>query len=124
MKRTLAAIIIICFFQTVNAQLANTSWTGSVTAGGGTINVLWKLTADSSFFYNSDDNSLLDVSVFKVQDSLVTIKKVSGLSGCDGAEGVYTFNVTEKELKLYLVKDDCYDRSDALNKSVFVKQDN
>jgi len=122
MKRTLLALVIISFSHIANAQLANTSWTGTINAGGENINAFWKLTADSSYFYSSDDNSLLDVSVFKVKDSTFTIKKVSGLNSCSEAEGVYTFSLKDNKLTFYLSKDECYDRSSALDKVVFTKQ--
>ena len=91
MKRALLALVIISLGHVANAQLANTTWRGTIFAGGGDINALWRFTADSSYFYSSDDNSLLDVSVFKVQDSTFTAKKVSGLNSCGEAEGVYKF---------------------------------
>ncbi|MEO6719752.1 MAG: hypothetical protein ABIN67_05260 [Ferruginibacter sp.] len=124
MKKLLSALIVICFCQVANAQLANNSWTGTVSAGGGDINALWKLTADSSFFYSNDDNSLLDVSVITIHDSTLTIKKVSGLSGCNETQvGVYTFNITDDKLKIYLVKDECDERGEVLDKSSFIRQD-
>ena len=123
MKKIFAALILACVFQTATAQLSNTSWKGSIQADGSTINALWKLTADSSYFYNSDDNSLLDVSVFKVQDSTVTIRKVSGESSCDESEGVYKFTVANGEFKLYLLKDDCSDRVHASNNNTFRQAD-
>ena len=122
MKRTLLALVIISLGHVANAQLANTTWTGTISAGGGDINALWRLTADSSYFYSSDDNSLLDVSVFKVQDSTFTVKKVFGLNSCSEAEGVYKFSLKENQLIFYVVKDDCYDRSGALDKVVFTRQ--
>lgn len=119
MKKIIAALIIACSFQIADAQLANTSWTGSISTGGGSMNALWKLTADTSYFYNSDDNVLVDVSVFKVQDSTVTIRRVSGESSCDDTEGVYKFTVANGEFKLFVVKDACTDRADALDKNTF-----
>ena len=123
MKRTLTAIIIICFCQTAKAQLANTTWTGTIMAGGDNLNILLKLTSDTSFFYNNDDNSLLDVSVFKVQDSTLSLRKVSGLSNCGEEEGIYKFVLKDSSLNLYLAKDDCTDRSNALDKSVFTRKE-
>jgi len=122
MKRTLLALVIICFSHMANAQLANTSWTGTINAGGTSMGAFWRLTADSSYFYSSDDNSLLDVSVFKVKDSIFTVRKVSGMNSCSEAEGVYTFSLKDNKLTFYLLKDECYDRSGALDKVVFTKQ--
>ena len=123
MKKILGAIIILCVCQAADAQLANTTWTGTVNAGGSNINALLKLTADSTYFYNNEDNSLLDVSLFKLKDSTITLKKVSGLSSCTEAEGVYTITLKGNELQFTLVKDDCYDRSGTLDKATFIKQE-
>ena len=123
MKRVLTAIMIICFCHAAKAQLANTTWTGSIMAGGNNLNILWHLASDTSFFYNNDDNSLLDVSVFKVQDSTLSLRKVSGLSNCGEEEGVYKFVIKDNTLNLYLAKDDCSDRSDALDKSVLTRKE-
>ena len=123
MKKTFATVIIICICCTAKAQLANTTWTGTVLAGGDNLNVLWKLASDTSFFYNNDDSSLLDVSIFKVQDSTISIRKVSGLSNCGEDEAVYTFILKDNNLNLYLTKDDCSDRSGALDKAVFTRKD-
>lgn len=122
MKKVFTVFIIICFCQAARAQFANTNWTGTITAGGSTINILWNLAADTSFFYNNDDNTLLDVSVYKVQDSTLSLKKVSGLSSCDEEEGIYKFVLNGNDLMLYLSKDSCTDRSEALDKSIFTKK--
>jgi hypothetical protein len=122
MKKIFTAFLVIIFANVANAQLANSSWTGTINAGGNDINILWKLTADSSFFYNNDDNSLLDVATYKVQDSTLTIKKVSGLSSCGEEEGSYRFVITTDEMKLYLLKDDCNDRSEVLDNSKFSRK--
>ena len=119
MKKIIAALVIACSFQIADAQLANTSWTGSIETGNGSMNSLWKITADTSYFYNSDDNTLLDVSVFKVQDSTVSIRRVSGESSCGEEVGLYKFTVINGEFKLYLIKDDCADRAGALDKNTF-----
>ena len=119
MKKIIAVLIVTCCFNATHAQLANTSWTGSIATGGGSMNAFWKFTADTSYFYNSDDNSLVDVSVFKVQDSVFSIRRVSGQSSCDEGEGFYKFNIVNGELKLAVVKDGCTDRADALDKNTF-----
>src|ERR1700712_2842192 len=116
MKLILANILIICFCHVAKAQLANTTWTGNVTAGGDNLNILWKLASDTSFFYNGDDNALLDLSVFKVQDSTLSIRKISGLSSCGDEEGIYKFVLKDNSLNLFLVKDICSDRYGALDK--------
>jgi hypothetical protein len=123
MKKLLSALTVICLCHVANAQLANTAWTGTVSADGSDINALWKFTADSSYFYSNDDNSLLDVSVIKIQDGTITIKKVSGLSGCNDVQaGVYTFSITDNKMKFSLVKDECDERGAILDKAVFTKQ--
>ena len=66
---------------------------------------------------------LLDVSVFRVQDSSISIRKVSGLSNCGEDEAVYTFILKDNNLNLYLTKDNCSDRSGALDKAVFTRKD-
>lgn len=124
MKRFVMILSVICCCQAAKSQLSNTSWTGSINAGGSTFNVTWHLASDSSYMYNNEDKSLLDVSLYKVQDSTLTIKKVSGLSGCNEAEGLYNFNIKGNELKISLYKDDCYDRYDAMDKTTFTKKEN
>ncbi len=124
MKRILAGLIIICFCFTAKAQLANTIWTGTINAGGNNMNILWKLASDTSFFYNNDDNTLLDVSVFKVEDSTFSLHRISGLSSCGEEEGVYKFALKDNNLNLLMVKDACNDRAGALDKSVFIRKEN
>ena len=124
MKRLLAVCIISCCFQIANAQLANTSWTGTIEAGGNTINVLWKVATDTSYFYGTDDNSLLDVSIITIQDGTLNLRKISGLSSCGSEDGLYTFEIKDNTLTIYLKKDDCPDRAAVLDKVSFTKSAN
>lgn len=106
---------------TVNAQLKNTKWKGTIQADNN-MNVILNYKTDTLNVSNADDGSNIETMTYTVKDSVVTLQKVYGQSNCDGiGKGKYNFDIKNDLLYLKLLSDSCSDRSGALNNSTWMK---
>ena len=109
-------IVIATAFNDLNtsAQLANTTWKGTLNIQGG-IDVQFMYGKDTLNVINVEDNSTLETMKYTVKDSIVTIQKISGQSQCDPSSlGKYKFVINNGQMTMSMVSDDCYDRSNAI----------
>lgn len=111
MMITMIAIFMAC---SVNAQFSNTKWKGTLDIDGG-MNVVFQFKSDTLNVVNAYDNTNLETMKYKVDGKIMTIKKLYGESQCDDtALGKYKYAIVKDEMKLNLISDDCYDRSNAI----------
>lgn len=111
MLSTTIAVFMIC---TVNAQFSNTKWKGVLDINGG-MNVVFLFKSDTLNVVNAYDNSSLETMKYAVNGKVITLQKLYGQSQCDeSALGKYKYAIVKNEMKLSLISDDCYDRSNAV----------
>ena len=114
MSKMMIALIATCMACTANAQLSNTKWKGTLDIDGG-MNVVFQFKGDTLNVVNAYDNSSLETMKYKVDGKIMTIKKLYGESQCsESTLGKYKYAIVKDEMKLNLISDDCYDRSNAI----------
>ncbi len=118
-KLFLSAILIFFSMMSGKAQFANTRWTGEVNSDQ-PFNVIWDFKNDTVKVYMLPDSSLLETMTYKVQDSLLVIKKVSGQSDCDDvAVGKYKIDLQNDKVTFFMVDDPCEHRSAGISKETY-----
>jgi len=114
MTKMMIALIVTCIACTANAQLSNTKWKGTLDIDGG-MNVVFQFKGDTLNVVNAYDNSSLETMKYAVDGKVITIQKLYGESQCSGSTlGKYKYAIVKDEMKLNLISDDCYDRSNAI----------
>lgn len=116
-------VLLFTFFAaaSVNAQLANSKWRGTLQLDN-PVEVIFDFGKDSLKCVVAADNSELETMNFSVKDSVLTLKKLYGQSNCDTAEGKYKFAVKDTELTLWVMEDACTDRSSVLDNTKWKKE--
>ncbi|HEV8082456.1 MAG TPA: hypothetical protein VGP55_04600 [Chitinophagaceae bacterium] len=114
MKKVIVLIIISFITISVNAQLANTKWKGTLNIEGG-METLFNFSSDTLIVLNASSNETIETMKYVVKDSVVTLQKLYGNSECDGTTiGTYKFEIKNDAMTLSLVSDGCNDRSGAI----------
>ena len=114
MSKMMITLIVICMTCTANAQFSNTKWKGTLDIDGG-MNVVFQFKGDTLNVVNAYDNSSLETMKYAVDGKILTIKKLYGESQCsESTLGKYKYAIVKDEMKLNLISDDCYDRSNAI----------
>jgi hypothetical protein len=121
MKKFIFVSLASLLAMSVNAQLSNTKWTGTIHSDN-PIDVVFDFRIDTIEVTSLNDGSSLETLSYSVKDSVITLKKLFGQSACDTGEGKYTFAVKNDALYFTLVSDPCNDRSAVLNNSKWDKQ--
>lgn len=113
--KKVVVLIIICFITiSVNAQLANTKWKGTLNIEGG-METLFNFSSDTLIVLNASSNETIETMIYVVKDSIVTLQKLYGNSECDATTiGTYKFEIKNDAMILSLVSDGCNDRSGAI----------
>lgn len=107
--------LIVCLTAcTVNAQFSNTKWKGTLNVDGG-MDVVFHFKGDTLNVVNTYDNSSLETMKYSVDGKVITLQKLWGSSQCsESTLGKYKYAIVKDEMKLSLISDDCYDRSNAI----------
>ena len=121
MKKIMLIAAIVFTGIVANAQLANAKWQGTLQLNSPT-DVILDFKADTLEAITVEDNQVIELMKFAVQDSVLSIWKISGQSQCGDAESKYKFEIKENELTLTLLSDDCPDRSGVLDGTKWKKQ--
>lgn len=100
-------------FGSSEAQLTNTTWKGM-------FNVPYPMEcnfafgADTATLYMSDGSGVVETMKYRVSNDSVFIVKLSGESPCyDEKEAIYSYKITDQELMLVALEDNCEERSNA-----------
>ncbi|MEJ7680364.1 MAG: hypothetical protein WKG06_21420 [Segetibacter sp.] len=121
MKKIVFFFIISFASFTLNAQLKNTKWKGTIQADN-KIDVVFNYRSDTLDVSNIADGSNIETMTYTVKDSILTLQKIYGQSDCDSTgTGKYKFEVKDDLLYITLISDTCDDRSSALNNSKWGK---
>jgi hypothetical protein len=121
MKKIFLIALISCVGAAANAQLANVKWKGTVQMDQ-QVDMFLNFKTDTLEAITAEDGQLIETMKFSIQDSIVSIWKISGQSECSDTESKYKFEIKEDELTLTVVSDDCPDRSSVLDGSKWKKQ--
>lgn len=121
MKKILFLAAIIFAGISAKAQLANAKWKGTLQLNS-PVDVIMDFKTDTLEAITFEDNQVLETMHFSVQDSVLSIWKISGQSECGDSEAKYKYDINDGELTLTLISDDCYDRSGVLDGTKWKKQ--
>jgi hypothetical protein len=114
MKKIIAFALIVITSLTINAQLANTKWKGTLNLDN-PIDAFFNFKTDTLEVLNTEDNSNIESMKFSVNDSVLVIQKLFGQSQCDNsAIGRYKFQINGDEMTWEVMTDDCDDRSQVI----------
>ncbi|WP_018612872.1 hypothetical protein [Segetibacter koreensis] len=121
MKKVMFFLLVSFVSVTVNAQLKNTKWKGTIQADN-KIDVIFNYRNDTLDVSNTADGSNIETMTYAIKDTVLTLQKIYGQSDCDGTgSGKYKFEINGDLLSISLLSDVCNDRSSALNNSKWVK---
>ena len=121
MKKVFFFLLVSFASVTVNAQLKNTKWKGTIQVDD-KIDVVFDYKSDTLEVSNTADGSNIETMTYAVKDSVITLKKVYGQSSCDGTStGKYKFAIKNDVLFLTQISDTCNDRTSALSNSKWTK---
>ena len=114
--KKIALLALICFIvMSADAQLTNTKWKVTLYIPDST-DVIFDFRTDTVEAITEATNESLETTIYTVQDSILTFKKVYGQSDCDDTViGKYKFEMKDDGMFLTLIEDNCSDRSNALN---------
>ena len=114
MKKTIYMLALCFLCLHAHAQLANSKWKTTLHVDP-PINVLFSFSADTLVVTNADDSSSLETLRYSLKDTVLTLQKLYGQSGCDtAAVGTYSCLINTDEMHLKIISDVCNDRSDAI----------
>lgn len=120
MKKLILASTALLISFSINAQLSNTIWKGSIKGDNPRITLL-EFSKDQCIL-NAADNSLIELMSLTINKNVFSLKKLNGQSDCDNVVvGKYEFVLRKDSLFIKTVDDLCDDRSSALNETSWVK---
>lgn len=121
MKKVFLILSAFFVFTASKAQLGNTKWKGTLETDT-KINVVFEYGADTLKVNRAEDGENIETMTYTVKDSIITVKKVSGISDCNASgPGKYSFQIKDDNLLIKLVSDACDNRSGVLNNSKYTK---
>ena len=121
MKEIIFIFLVTLISITVNAQLKNTKWKGTIHSDND-IDVVFDYRSDTLQVINVADSSNLETMTYAIKDSVLSLQKIYGQSACNvTGKGKYKFEIKDDLLYITLLSDDCNDRSSALNNSKWIK---
>jgi hypothetical protein len=121
MKKVLLLILISFVTVSVQAQLSDTKWTGTLQLED-PFEIVFEFKKDTLEVNKVADNSSVESMKYSIQDSVITLQKIEGQSDCgSSAPATYKFAVKEDQLHFTLISDDCADRSSVLDNSKWKK---
>jgi hypothetical protein len=114
----LATLVVSVY---VDAQLGHTKWKGAI-KGDNPQGAIFKFSKDTLVLYAVADGSVIETMACKMDDKTFTVIKSSGQSDCDTVTpGKYKFEINAGVIDVYVLSDNCGDRSSALDKTSWVK---
>ncbi|HMH34884.1 MAG TPA: DUF3471 domain-containing protein [Puia sp.] len=124
MKTWILVIAATLSFFGSQAQLAGTSWKGTI-KGDNPRNVILNFKENTCSLYTISDSTLVEEMVYSIENKTFTVKKLEGQSDCDNVvPGNYGFSMIKDSMFVKKIKDDCEDRSSALDATKWVKWKN
>jgi hypothetical protein len=115
MKKIVFIVFAMVLSIPMIAQLTNSEWKGTI-KGDNPRNVIMNFRKDSVTVYTISDDQLVESMTYTVKNSVLTLRKLEGMSDCDNdVLGKYKIEIKAGLLYLKTQDDPCYDRSSALD---------
>jgi Domain of unknown function (DUF3471) len=121
MKKWILVLSVLLVHFCLEAQLSGSRWKATI-KGDNPRNVILDFKTNSCTLYTVSDSTIVEVMVYSVEKTVLTVKKIDGQSDCDNyVVGKYSFTRIKDSMFVKLVSDDCGDRSSALNDTKWIK---
>ena len=120
MKKIILFFLIVIACTSVKAQLANKKWNGTLQMDQPT-EVTLEFKKDTLYAVTTGNGQLLETMTYTVKNKVLTLIKVAGQSECGETPGNYKFEIKNETLVLTVDKDECYNRSNVLDKTSWKK---
>ena len=119
MKNAFVFFIAIMLVSSSIAQLTNTRWKTTLRINSDDINSIIDFRKDTVLLYTVADSTMIERMTYTKDDSSFTLLKIDGQSNCNTAPGQYRFVIKGDSLTMKLIKDDCYDRYNVIENTVW-----
>jgi hypothetical protein len=114
MKKTIYMLVLCFLCLHAHTQLANSKWKTTLHVDP-PIKVVFYFSADTLVVTNAEDSSTLETLTYSLKDTVLTLQKLYGQSGCNTTDvGTYSCLINTGEMHLRIISDVCDDRSDAI----------
>jgi hypothetical protein len=121
MRKSIVILLVLFVSSSVKAQFTHTKWKGTLELDQ-PMEVLFDFRKDTVEVFNLADNSSVEIMQYSTKDSVLTLQKISGASGCDAASvAKYKFRLKDDQLFLIRIEDDCDDRGNVLNNTKWTR---
>jgi hypothetical protein len=122
MRKIIFILLVSIISASANAQLTNTKWKGILKAQD-PIDVFFSFGTDTLAIIKENDGMVLENMIFTTKDTVLTVQKINGQSGCDSdVIGKYKFVKKDNAIFVTVISDECTDRSETLDKTIWTKQ--
>ena len=123
MKKMIFIILVSFAFIPAIAQSPHIKWKGTLHLDSPT-DIFLDFRNDTCEAIRVDDSQSLEVMHYTLDDTSLTLQKISGGSDCDsGSIGKYKIEKKDNGILVTLINDDCEDRSGALDNTIWTKEE-
>jgi len=123
MKTTILIMFVSFSVITANAQQQHFKWKGTLNLESPT-DMFLDFRNDTCEAIRVEDNQSMETMHYTMSDTLLTLQKITGQSECDDSGvGKYKLEKKDNGILITLISDSCSGRSDALDKTIWTKQD-
>jgi hypothetical protein len=123
MKNILLIILVSFAFVPSIAQQNPIKWKGTLKLDSPT-DIILNFKNGTCEAVRVADSQSIEIMNYTLNDTLLTLQKVSGDSDCDTTSiGKYKIEKKNNSLLVTLISDDCDDRSNALDNTTWIKQE-
>ena len=119
MKNAFMFFIVTMLVSSSIAQLTNTRWKTTLRINSDDINSIIDFRKDTVLLYTVADSTMIERMTYTKDDSSFTLLKIDGQSDCNNTPGQYRFVIKGDSLTMKLIKDDCYDRYNVIENTVW-----
>ena len=123
MKMIILIILVLFAFVPSMAQQEHFKWKGTIHLDSPT-DIYLDFRNDTCEAIRVVDSQSVETMHYTINDTLLTLQKITGGSDCDD-QGVGKYKIEKKDdgFLITLIDDDCSDRSDALDNTMWTKEE-
>lgn len=121
--KTIILILVSFAFIPAMAQQQHFKWKGTIHLDSPT-DIFLDFRNDTCEAVRAEDSQSLETMHYTLTDTLLTLQKITGGSDCDDTGmGKYKIEKKDDGIHITVVSDDCGDRSNALDNTVWKKEE-